>query len=91
MAIKVKVADSDGAPHIPADIVVGAWNVGGVVQINLGVHDFHYPNDGGAEKIVIPTAHIRMTRETAAQLIRTVQRALDAEQEHKETEKERSH
>lgn len=87
MLPKLKYAQNDGAPHIPADFIIGVGHVKGNLHVDLAVQDFRYVSDSQMEAFMIPTAHLRMTPQVAQEMIRSIQQVLDELKEQAQARK----
>lgn len=73
-----KISQSDGAPHVIVDYIVSAGHIGGNVLVHVGMEEARPSLDGTTiEKVVVSSAHLRMTRLAAVELANSLMRAID--------------
>lgn len=80
-----KFAEADGAPYIPAEYVISAGFINGLIQVNVGAQDLRSINGGPIEAIVTPSAHLRLTPWAAKELMRALKECLDLMKESEQS------
>lgn len=78
MTDKPKFSGPDLAPYIPAEYVISAGFINGLIQVNVGSHDLRLSADNGrVESVIIPSAHLRLTPWAAKEMMRALKECID--------------